>query len=497
MAAAFDTSRTQLFMHRRIMTKTAIRRTLAVSVPAAFIAATTFAGAATTASISHATLARPVLGAQPNRQVIRPFANPTKRSTFVAGGATLPALAYEGSSATSNNPSLPTTGSIFEQLLNVTGVSVQYCQTGSGFGRKTFEGDPGSGGVNAQCLPLGSTFGSTDGFGAPANLGLTDPDITGTDVPMAQSDYSEYVTNKAATRGEPVSEPSIIGSVALFYNNTNTGVTSQLNLTEKQLCGLVSGTITNWKQLSPAYNNEPLFFVYRSDGSGTTFSFSNHIQNSAVCPGNTFNVSQNFTAPSGTVSVVGPTPPVNFVGESGNVGVATEIVNNPGYIGYVESANALAFKSGSTNYSKLGGKDPIKNLPETAAAFKDNANDVALDSVVNTFGGAAQVATLSPAPAKAGCVLIAIPSSYSNITAGYPIIAVTNLLMSTTGNGPNHVQLQDLITILNSPGDFSAGNITTVDKATKTAGTGTTGYSALGASFNTQLKSIATTCIHA
>jgi len=478
------------------MTKTAIRRTLAASVPAAIIAATAFASASTTVSVPHATLARPVLGARPVFQRVGPLTNKTPRTTFVAGGATLPALAYEGSNALSENPSTPSSGSVFGEFLALTGVTVQYCQTGSGFGRDVFEGITSKAGtVNSPCAALGTTPTTSNGFGAPASLGLTDPDITGTDVPMSQTDYSTFVTNKQATRGEPVSVPSIIGSVALFYNGNNTGVSGQLKLTDAQICSIVEGNITNWNQLSKKYASEPLFFVYRSDGSGTTFSFSNHLVD--VCGGSSgLSVSQAFTAPTGTVSVIGATPPANFVGESGNVGVATEVADNPGYIGYVESANALAFESGATTYALVNGKDPIKNLPETAAQFTYSASTVATDSVVNTNGGAATVAALSPAPVKAGCVKIAVPAKYADLKDGYSIIAVTNVLLSTTGNGAaNASNLRALVDELNTPADFGSGAITSVDPATKAKGTGKTGYAELGSSFNTPLKGLATKCI--
>jgi ABC-type phosphate transport system substrate-binding protein len=312
---------------------------------------------------------------------------------------------------------------------------------------------------------------------------------------MSQSDYTNYLNNRTPNGfGEPVSTPSIIGSVALLYNNN--GITTQVPLTDAQICAIVEGKTTNWNQISKKYASLPLFFVYRSDGSGTTFSFSNHLVK--VCTGSSLNVSQAFTAAAPTVSVIGPTVPVNFVGESGNVGVANEIAAHNGYIGYVEAANAKAVVGGSVQYATVNGKDPIKNLPETAAAFKYNTTDVATDSVVNTLGGPAQVAALNPAPAKAGCIKIAIPSEYADLKQGYSIIAVTNVLFSSSGNGAtNATHLQALVTELNTPADFGAGKITTVDPATKATGTGTTGYSALGSSFNAPLKALAKSCIGA
>lgn len=478
------------------MTKTAIRRLLMTSVPAAVIAATTFANASTV-SVPRAALAHPAVTRPGFRQMIRTFANNTPRTTFVGGGATLPALAYEGANALTENPATPSPGSIFAEFATLTGVTTQYCQTGSGFGRNVYTGAPGvTGGVNGACpFPLGTSPTSTSGFGAPLSLGLTDPDLTGTDIPMSQTDYTNYVTDRTPNGfGEPVSVPSIIGSVALLYNLN--GVTTRIALTDKQICEIVEGKITNWKMLSPKFPNTPLFFVYRSDGSGTTFSFSNH-EVAACGTGSGLNVSQAFTAAAGTVSVIGPTVPANFVGESGNVGVANEIVSHNGYIGYAEAANALADVGGSVNFATVNGKDPIKNLPETAATF-GYTSTVVTDSVVATLGGPATVQPLSPAPAKAGCVVIAVPSKYANPKIGYPIIAITNVLFSSAGNGStNATNLQALVTELNTRADFAPGKITSVDPSNKLQGTGTTGYSALGATFNASLIKVAKSCIGA
>ena len=73
------------------------------------------------------------------------YANTTKRTTFVGGGATLPALGYLGPNANLSNPSKGTTTSAwgyFTAHLTSPSVAVQYCQTGSGFGKKVYDGPP-------------------------------------------------------------------------------------------------------------------------------------------------------------------------------------------------------------------------------------------------------------------------------------------------------------------------------------------------------------------
>jgi ABC-type phosphate transport system substrate-binding protein len=479
------------------MTKTALRRLALASLPAALIAGTTFADASPAAQPARVPLARPAqsTGLQPRFSRVRPFQNNAPRTTFVAGGATAPALGYLGSPALSQNPGLPAAGSVLGEFLALDGITTQYCQTGSGFGKKVFDGDPGAGGVNGTCPVLGQPVISSNGFGAPSSLDLTDPDFVGSDIPMLQTEYTEYVTNKSATRGEPVEFPAVIGSISLFYNLN--GETGRINLSSAEICNIVTGKTTNWGFAGKAFAKTPLFFVYRSDSAGTTFSFSNHLVK--VCNIPSLNVAQYYTAPAPTVSVIGPTPPINSVGETGNVGVANEIVAHNGYIGYVETANALADLAPPTvNFATVNGKDPVTNLPETAAAFHYSTADIATDSVVNTTGGPATVAALNPPPAKAGCVKIAIPAKYANITNGYSIISVSGILMSTTGNGAqNAANLQKLVGILNTPADFGSSGITTVDPANKTPGTGKTGYAALGTTFNAPLKALAAACVGA
>lgn len=169
------------------------------------------------------------------------------------------------------------------------------------------------------------------------------------------------------------------------------------------------------------------------------------------------------------------------MGVSGNAGVAELIANNTGYIGYVEAANAISvLKSGLVGYATVNGKDPVKDLPQTAAAL-----------VYNT----ATTAPLSPGPKLSGCVQLVKPSAYANITKGYPIVAVTNFLFSSNGNGSTNAgHLRTLVSEVNTPSLFGV-NILTVNKPTTTSGTGTTGFAALGSTFNTPLKNVATRCI--
>ncbi|MBV8222188.1 MAG: substrate-binding domain-containing protein, partial [Candidatus Eremiobacteraeota bacterium] len=233
-------------------------------------------------------------------------ANNTTRTVFVAGGATLPALAYMGKAFTGTNPKFATAavaGSVFAFALP-SGDSIQYCQTGSGYGKKTMDGAANSANPptmlsqeaeNLTCA-TGTPVAGTNGFQGPqTGTGFpdSDPDIAASDAPFTingtTDEYDIFQTNKHLAgccggvqpdRNEVVQLPEIVGAVGMMYNDPD--LTTQPNLTPAQICSVVNGTVTTWHGLGIGPNNGRLInFVYRADGSGTTFSFSNFLVNNA------------------------------------------------------------------------------------------------------------------------------------------------------------------------------------------------------------------------
>lgn len=459
----------------------------------------------------------------PNRPHVKRNAGPGP--VYYAGGATLPAVAYYGAAqataglSTSANPGIApgvgTTGTVFGYFAstwspNHGADTVSYCQTGSGFGKKVFDGFNQNGsGLDADlpCAPLGtSPQNMINGFSAPPGQGFADFD--GSDAPLSASEFGTYVTNASTPgsvifgRGVPVQVPFIVGAVAILYNNPD--ISNQINLTPKQVCQIAGGYITNWSQLG--FPSRPLGFAFRSDGSGTSFSFSNHLNTTCkryVTPNN-FSVSQNFSEYVNGNPPVGVLPnPLNpgedislMLPASGNPGVVQTIVTTPGAIGYVEAANALSARNGSSvNFAKIAGKDPIKNLPAAAGVISGAfLKSMAVGSDVQN--GRASLVSLSPTD---NCVLLVNPLAYANPSAGYSIIAVSNLEFATVGNGADASDLQALAKILISktPEAVGPGKITSVDRY-GASGVGTTGYSTLNQKrYQTVIKTTASTCIGA
>ncbi|MBE9007499.1 phosphate ABC transporter substrate-binding protein PstS [Fortiea sp. LEGE XX443] len=164
--------------------------------------------------------------------------------------------------------------------------------------------------------------------------------------------------------------PTAGGAVSVVYNIP--GV-SNLKLSRATLPAIFSGQITNWndakiKADNPGANlpNQPIKFVVRADGSGTTFIFTNHLSSISgyfkgrVGTGN---------APEWTLS--------NVLKGKGNPGVASLVARTPGSIGYVEYSYAVKNKLNSAQLQNKKGEFVSPSLQSANAAlssvkFPDN-----------------------------------------------------------------------------------------------------------------------------
>lgn len=154
-------------------------------------------------------------------------------------------------------------------------------------------------------------------------------DFGASEAPITES-ADRMASFKAAYPYEPLQLPLVGGYVIFAYNLP--GVDAELKFSRETYCDIVGGQITNWNDPAIAEDNPgvtlpslPVTWVHRSDGSGTTFVFTNHIQ--TVCP--------EWPSGAGT-SVDWPVG----IGGQGNEGVAAGIQQNEGAIGYLSYAFA-------------------------------------------------------------------------------------------------------------------------------------------------------------
>lgn len=152
--------------------------------------------------------------------------------------------------------------------------------------------------------------------------------------------------------------PMTAGSIVLAYNLE--GVEG-LKLSRDAYTGIFLGTVKTWNDPKIAASNPgvklpttPIALVHRSDGSGTTFVFTQHL--AAINAG-------WKTKPGVGKSIEWPTG----VGAKGNEGVAAQIKQTPGSIGYIEYAYGVLMKQPMAELENKAGKY-VKPTLESAAA---------------------------------------------------------------------------------------------------------------------------------
>jgi len=151
--------------------------------------------------------------------------------------------------------------------------------------------------------------------------------------------------------------PMTGGAIVPAYNNPG----CDAKITQTQLADVFLGKITNWSTFGCA--DGAIKVVHRSDGSGTTKGFTNSL--SAFSP--------EWKAKVGTGKAV--KWPVG-VGAKGNSGVAAQLKQTPGSIGYV---NYDYVKNGGLQQPALQNKagNFVKASAETASA---GLGEIVLDS---------------------------------------------------------------------------------------------------------------------
>jgi len=154
--------------------------------------------------------------------------------------------------------------------------------------------------------------------------------------------------------------PTVLGSVVPAYNLPE--VKAELKFTPQILAGIYLGQITSWNDkaivsANPGVNlpSKPIIVVHRSDGSGTTFVFTDYL--SKVSPEWKGKVSSG-------VSVNWPVG----LGGKGNEGVAGQVRQMDGAIGYVELVYALQNRITFGSVQNAAGQFVKASLDSTTAA---------------------------------------------------------------------------------------------------------------------------------
>ena len=198
-------------------------------------------------------------------------------------------------------------------------------------------------------------------------------DFGATDGPMSDEQLSSAKT-------KILHFPTVLGSVVPAYNIP--GVTGEVKFTPEMLAGIFLGKISNWNDPIIAkankdvkFPNQPIIVVHRSDGSGTTYIFTDYLSK----------ISEDWkNGPGKGTSPKWPTG----LGGKGNEGVAGWIRQLPGSIGYVELIYAVQNKIDYGSVRNSSGafmKADLASTTAAAASVKSMPNDFRV-SITNAPG---------------------------------------------------------------------------------------------------------------
>ena len=181
--------------------------------------------------------------------------------------------------------------------------------------------------------------------------------LTAATIDFAASDAFMKDEDEKAVKNGVIHIPITVGAVAVIYNIE--GVDKGLKLTQETLSGIYLGNIKKWNDAIIKADNADAKLpdlaitpVYRSDSSGTTSIFTDYL--TTVSPEWKEKVGQGKAVkfPAG-------------IGAKGNEGVAGQVKQTPGSIGYAELAYATV---NNISYAELKNKDGKFVAPSLEAA---------------------------------------------------------------------------------------------------------------------------------
>lgn len=195
--------------------------------------------------------------------------------------------------------------------------------------------------------------------------------VTAGTVDFGASDGPMTDEQLAQVQGKVLHIPTVLGAVVPAYNIP--GMKQELKFTPEILAYIFMGKINNWNdgniaKVNPGVKlpNLPIVVVHRSDGSGTSYIFTDYL--SKVSP------EWNSTVGKG-VSVKWPVG----LGGKGNEGVAGQVRQMDGAIGYVELIYAVqnnitygSVRNKSGNFVKASLESTTAAAAAAAAGMPDD-----------------------------------------------------------------------------------------------------------------------------
>jgi ABC-type phosphate transport system substrate-binding protein len=279
--------------------------------------------------------------------------------------------------------------------------------------------------------------GSGNGKAAFLNNDYTKlkPGVTGINVHWAGSDsklstteLSNYVSAHGAAWGPLIQVPSVATSVAIPFNKAGT---ANVDLSVNQLCGVFSGRLNDWSQITGSGRTGAINVVYRNESSGTTELFTRFL-NAKCAETGTFAITTNFASSYSGGLPAGAVPAVSSQGVMDALNAAQGRIT---YMSPDYAATTLAGLSDATKVAKVAGVSPAPANVSAAIAA------VAVPAAANRSNPNAWVPVFAATTSPTDPSVVAYP------TTGYPILGFTNLIFSQCyADGTQSTQVRDFFT---------------------------------------------------
>ena len=203
-------------------------------------------------------------------------------------------------------------------------------------------------GVNINYQSIGSGGGGKQFTEKTVDFGATDAPLT---------------QNESQKASGAVHIPETIGSVVAAYNIPSVP-DKGLKLSGEVLAEIFLGTITKWNDpkiqslnTDKTLPGEDIVVVHRSDGSGTTFVWTDYLSNVSTAWKDQLGKGKSVEWPVG-------------IGAPGNEGVANAIKGTPNTIGYIELSYALTTNTPFAFIQNKEGNFVEPSLASTNAAVQ-------------------------------------------------------------------------------------------------------------------------------
>jgi phosphate transport system substrate-binding protein len=203
-------------------------------------------------------------------------------------------------------------------------------------------------------------------------------DFGASDGPMTDDQLKAFESK----RGFPILHfPTVLGAVVPTYNVK--GVSGALNFTPEALAGIYLGKITKWNDPAITGPNkgvnlpsDDIVVIHRSDGSGTTYIWTDYLSNVSDEWKNKVNKATSVNWPVG-------------LGANRNDGVTSLVKQTPGSIGYVELIYAVQNNTPYGTVKNASGsfvKADLASVTAAAAATEKTMPDDFRVSITNPAG---------------------------------------------------------------------------------------------------------------